>query len=79
MAVGIAFAEQGGCFGGRNASDFQQEIGDDGGSVNRSPAPRSTEGEDEKTGPDDGFEKIVGMARVFPKSDSADGFRIGAG
>lgn len=79
FSVGIAFAEQGGGFGGWDAGDFQKKISDDGGSVNRSPAPRRSQGEDEETDPNDGFKKVVGMARVSPQAYLADGFRIGIG
>ena len=79
FAVGVAFAEQGGGLGGRDTGDFEQEIRDDGGCVNRGPAPWRAEREDEEADPDDGFEKVIWMSGVFPKADSADGFRIGTG
>ncbi len=77
FSVGIAFAEEGGGFGGRDAGDFEKQISDDCGGVNGGPAPWRSEGEDKEADPDDGFEKVVWVTRVFPQADLADGFRIG--
>ncbi len=77
LAVGFAFAEEGGGFGGWDAGDFEKQVGDDDRSVDGDPAPWRSEGEDEEADPDDGFEKVVRMARVFPQADLADGGWIG--
>jgi len=66
VAVGFAFAFEGGSFGGWDAGYFEEKIRDNDGSVEADPAIRRACGKKEDPEPDDRFEKVIGMAGVFP-------------